>query len=256
MDRDKAKPKVDCKLVRQQPAKPAWMAVAERNNGSLQLAATAANELKVSVAPKNGHGKVAMAARSKAKQGKCRGGVGGVDASTQPGGALWKYLHMQQRPANQPAGTRGGQDPREQDQRVLSASDGKTPQLYRADHFDRSKFFVHVNGDGTVTDAVGGHFANRYMGRDDARETPWGVAEIKTEPRVSAAKGSAGLNGYGSRKTYWDKWNEPVLNNEPNRNYIAPTGIPSAKDHTQAIAKSVLAAWEEEDPARKGIIVV
>lgn len=61
---------------------------------------------------------------------------------------------------------------------------------------------MHVNEDGTTTNAKGGHFANRYMGRDDARETPWGVAELKPEPRVSRAKGEAGLNGYGSRKTY------------------------------------------------------
>jgi hypothetical protein len=174
----------------------------------------------------------------------------------QPGSELYKYMQMQQRARPQPTGgSRGGTDSRPPDT-VLPASSGDAPRLYRNDHFDRSKFFVHVKEDGTVHEVD--HFANRYMGPDAALEAPWGVAELKAEARVTKEAGKAGRNGYGSRKTYWEKWNEPILNNEPNKNYIKATGIPSdsRNNPTQALGKARVAEWEAEDPARKGVITV
>jgi hypothetical protein len=272
IDRRKVQSRVDCHLRKPRAPKPAWLARAERSIGSAARATIANQELKLTGGGGGGSsngggrrgdrargvGKVARVARAKGKQVVDAGGFGGVDAATQPSGALWQYLHMQamERPQGQPAGTRGKRDPRPQDQSTLSASDGRAPRQYRGDQFDRAIFFKHMNEDGTTKNAIGGHFANRYMGRDDFRETPWGTAELKPEPRVSRPKGEAGLNGYGSRKTYWDKWNEPILNNEPNANYIPPTGIPSTKDPTQEIAKTVISDWESMDPARKGVIVV
>ena len=257
VDRDKAKPKVDCKLVRKKEPRAAWLVQQEQISGSKDRARKAKKELAIdtrSAAVKRDHprhGRVDRAARAQNAQT-----TGSADDSVQPGSDLYKYMRMQQRPGSQPTGgKRGGTDSREPDT-VLPASDGHVPRLYRNDHFDRSKFFVHVNDDGTVHEVD--HFANRYVGPDAALEAPWGVAELKAKPRVTREDGEAGRNGYGSRKTYWEKWNEPILNNEPNVNFIAATGIPSDSPNnpTQDLGKARVAEWEAEDPARKDVITV
>ena len=130
------RPKVDCRLVRKNDPKAGWLARAESAVGSVARASYSAHELKIrGASPTSGksnrtaNGKVARAERAQNKQSVADSGVGGVDPSTQPGGKLWKYLHMQSRPQGQPAGTRGGQDPRPQDARVMAASDGNVPRL-------------------------------------------------------------------------------------------------------------------------------
>eukprot|EP01043_Picozoa_sp_COSAG02_P041931 COSAG02_NODE_3522_length_6617_cov_2.604173_5_plen_685_part_00 len=257
VDRDRVKPKVDCKLARKKAPRAAWLVKQEQRNGTKDRARKAKVELALdtrTAAVKRDHprhGKVAHVARAQNAQT-----TGSADNSVKPGSSLYKYMHMQERPMPQPTGgSRGGADNRPPDT-VLPASSGDVPRLYRNDHFDRSKFFVHVKEDGTVHEAD--HFANRYVGPDAALEAPWGVAELKAEPRVTLEAGKAGRNGYGSRKTYWEKWNEPILNNEPNKNYIKATGIPSdsRNNPTQALGKARVAEWEAEDPARKGVITV
>lgn len=257
VDRDRVKPKVDCKLVRKKDPRAAWLVKQEQTNGTKDRARKAKAELALdtrTAAVKRDHprhGRISHAARAQNAQT-----TGSADDSVQPGSELYKYMQMQQRARPQPTGgSRGGTDSRPPDT-VLPASSGDAPRLYRNDHFDRSKFFVHVKEDGTVHEVD--HFANRYMGPDAALEAPWGVAELKAEARVTKEAGKAGRNGYGSRKTYWEKWNEPILNNEPNKNYIKATGIPSdsRNNPTQALGKARVAEWEAEDPARKGVITV
>ena len=253
VDRSNAKPKVDCKLQRPKQSKPKWLSQAEKQRGSKQRARKAKAELAIDTRKPQvkrdhpRHGKVEHVARAQNAQT-----TGSADPSVQPGSDLYKYMHMQHRSRPQPTGgKRGGADTRQPDT-VLPASDGLAPRLYRNDHFDRSKFFVHVNADGSVHEVD--HFANRYVGPDAPLEAPWGVAEVKEKPRVTREAGDEGKNGYGSRKTYWEKWNSAILNNEPNPNYIPPTGIPSDKDYTQDIAQAVIDEWEKEDPNRKGVI--
>lgn len=257
VDRDKVKPKVDCKLVRKKEPRAAWLVQQEQKTGSKDRARKAKKELAIdtrSAAVKRDHprhGKVERMSRAQNAQT-----TGSADDSVQPGSDLYKYMQMQQRPGPQSTGGKcGGTDSRDPDT-VLPASDGDVPRLYRNDHFDRSKFFVHVNEDGTVHEVD--HFANRYVGPDQHREAPWGVAELKAKPRITREDGTAGRNGYGSRKTYWEKWNEPILNNEPNENYIPSTGIPSDSKNnpTQDLGKARVAEWEAEDPARKDVITV
>lgn len=257
VDRDKVKPKVDCKLARKKEPRSAWLAQQETRTGTKQRARKAKAELALDTRPAAvkrdhpRHGRVSHVSRAQNAQT-----TGSADGSVQPGSDLYKYMHMQQPPMPQSTGgKRGGTDNRAPDT-VLPASSGDVPRLYRNDHFDRSKFFVHVKEDGTVHEVD--HFANRYMGPDAALEAPWGVAELKEEPRVTLEAGREGRNGYGSRKTYWEKWNEKILNNEPNENYIPATGIPSdsRNNPTQALGKARVAEWEAEDPARKGVITV